>query len=191
MQVISKKEAKVMGLQHFFTGKPCKRNGLAPRRVNGGRCTCVACRAHIADRVANYKTANPEKERARLREAAKKRYWNGQRAAVMARAKAWMNANPHKRNAINSRYRQAVRQRIPAWFAELDAFVLFEAFQLAAARAKATGTPWHVDHMIPLQAAEASGLHCARNLQVIPGFLNTAKCNRMWLVSPDEWLCHL
>lgn len=25
MQVISKKEAKVMGLQHFFTGKPCKR----------------------------------------------------------------------------------------------------------------------------------------------------------------------
>lgn len=186
--IISKDEAKALGLRHFFTGKPCKRGGLAPRRVNGGRCTCDACRRHIAKRVEDYKAANPEKERARLREATRNRYWSGQRGKVMARAKAWMNANPHKRKAINARYRKAITERIPVWFAEFDELVSTEAFLLATARQAATGIAWHVDHMVPLRAETACGLHCGHNFQVIPGFLNTSKCNRMWLTAPDEWL---
>lgn len=43
-----------------------------------------------------------------------------------------------------------------------------EAAALCRDREAATGFAWHVDHMIPLQAKEACGLHCATNLQVIP-----------------------
>jgi len=87
--------------------------------------------------------------------------------------------------------KKAVRQRTPAWFGEFDSFVLTEAVRVASEREKATGSAWHVDHMIPLRASDVSGLHCGHNVQVIPARLNQAKSNQVWLTTPDEWLRHL
>ena len=40
MELISRKEAKSLGLSRYYTGKPCKNGHLSPQYVNGN---CVAC----------------------------------------------------------------------------------------------------------------------------------------------------
>lgn len=77
---------------------------------------------------------------------------------------------------------------MPAWFSELDEFCIRECIRLCRDRLAATGIKWHVDHMIPLRAKVASGLHVGSNLQVIPAFLNGWKKNKMELTMADEWL---
>ncbi|WP_312800276.1 hypothetical protein [Pseudomonas sp.] len=82
----------------------------------------------------------------------------------------------------------SVNERTPSWFGEFDRFVLEELESLKAARREATGLSWHIDHMIPLEARTVSGLHCASNLQLIPGYLNTKKGRQVILTEPFDWL---
>lgn len=96
--------------------------------------------------------------------------------------------NPDKYLDAFHRRRAAKLRAIPSWYGELDDFVMREAHELCRTRRLATGTPWHVDHAVPLQGIEASGLHCAHNIQVIPSRLNIAKGNRLIYVNPFEWL---
>lgn len=79
----------------------------------------------------------------------------------------------------------------PAWYGEFDQLVLAEAYDLAQRRERATGFPWHVDHMIPIKSKIACGLHCGANIQVIPGVINSAKGNKMVLTQPGEWIGYL
>lgn len=96
--------------------------------------------------------------------------------------------NRDKVLAINAKRRSAKRQRLPSWFGEIDQFAMTEAADLAKRRESITGQEWHVDHMIPLMARKASGLHCASNLQVIPATLNLQKNNKMIFTEPGEWI---
>lgn len=96
--------------------------------------------------------------------------------------------NRDKVSANLAKRRAAKIQRLPKWFDEFDQLVMAEAASLARRREIATGIDWHVDHMIPLLAIEASGLHCANNLQVIPGVMNLKKLNRLELTHPGEWI---
>lgn len=119
------------------------------------------------------------------------RYYADNKARVAERRKSYYEANRDLFRAHGSKYRAVKRERMPCWFGELDEFVTRECFSLAADREAATGIEWHVDHIIPLRARKASGLHCAANLQVIPEVLNLTKHNRMVMAEPDEWLAWL
>ena len=122
------------------------------------------------------------------------------------RARAWALANPEKRYAIHRKNREAnleqhnatnrewnknnkprkaalqakrksvILQRTPAW--DPHAHLIIAKYQLAAMLAKASGTPHHVDHIIPLQGKKVSGLHVFSNLRVIPGSDNVKKSNK-------------
>jgi 5-methylcytosine-specific restriction endonuclease McrA len=99
-KIITRAEAKVQGLQRYFTGKACKHGHVVERRTSGGNCmVCWAewCAKHPA-RMNAYRSkwdeANAEKS------AACKRQWrvenpDKQRAA----AEAWAEANPIRRAA--------------------------------------------------------------------------------------------
>ena len=89
----------------------------------------------------------------------------------------------------NRRAREAQAQ--PTWFGELDELAVIEAADLCLLRKIMTGFDWQTDHMIPILAKCACGLHCAANLQVIPRTLNARKSNKMQLTEPFEWLAHV
>lgn len=73
-------------------------------------------------------------------------------------------------------------------FGEFDRFVLAEAKAACKRRAAMTGHDWHVDHMVPLACG---GKHAWWNIQVIPGWLNAWKRDRLVLTERGEWVGHL
>ena len=192
----SPKEAKVLGLKRYFTGVPCKRGGIAERRLNGD-CTCEKCEEFTRqlknkwsfenkEKAQNWRQQNPEKM------AEYKKAWalrNKEKAA--SNIKKWKLKNQHKLAAYTEARRSAKLQRLPKWNNEFDSFVFEESARIARERTKATGINWSVDHMIPLQSETACGLHTAANIQVIPSVLNFSKMNRMTLTEPLEWIKYL
>lgn len=216
MQVISRKNAMAAGLSLYFTGKPCVNGMVSPRRVPGFACTCEKCKAsrcvyakgnyaekseQIISRVRRWQADNPERHRssmARYRAEndeyfkRKRREWyENNRDHALAYARDCDLKAPEVRLAYNAARNHAQRDRVPAWFSELDDFCVKECIRLCRDRLAATGQKWHVDHMIPLRSKTASGLHVFSNLQVIPAFLNGWKKNKMVLTDHDDWLLHL
>lgn len=183
-----------------------RKRALATARQNTYRAKNIeACltrtaewRAKNPDKVkAHSKSYYAENRAARVAKAAARREANPEQAAI-ACAK-WRKKNPDAATEWNSANRHLLRARdaarrarklnaTPAWDAELTDLVAIEAADLCAKREAATGFLWEVDHMIPLQAKNACGLHVAANLQVIPLALNRSKGNKMQLTEPLQWL---
>lgn len=127
------------------------------RYTKGGYYTsrCNACLCVI---TKNWQEAN--KERAYAAQAKwrdeNRAQWNG-----------WMAAAYKKRQC-------AQLQRVPAWY---DQDKVREIYGLAA-EFRAAGFKVDVDHIVPLQAAEASGLHWHGNLRVCLASVNRSKGNK-------------
>lgn len=193
MQAKSPKEAKQLGLKTYFTGLPCKRGGIAERRLNGD-CLCDACVEFTKQLKAKWSVENRDKHEAwrkanqdKMAEYRRK-YVEKNRIQVKQRLSEWKRNNPEKVLSDTRKRQSSKINAVPPWYGELDCFVNTEAIKLAKLREKATGFKWHVDHMIPLQAKVACGLHCAANLQVIPERLNCVKRNEMIYTEPYEWI---
>lgn len=74
--------------------------------------------------------------------------------------------------------RAAVRNALPNWLNEFDKLYLIEIYDLARLRSRVTGTPWHVDHIIPLKHPLVCGLHVPWNLQCMTSKENLMKHNK-------------
>lgn len=79
--------------------------------------------------------------------------------------------------AIDTRRRARERGAVTHWDRELDLFVAHEAATLCKLREQWVGGKWHVDHLVPLSAKVACGLHNAYNLNVVPAKYNASKRN--------------
>lgn len=93
-------------------------------------------------------------------------------------SKKWENGNPDKRVAIKAKYRAAKLQRIPKWFTKSDWIEIKWAYKIAKDLTKQTGIPHEVDHIIPLQGKNISGLHCPQNLRIMSKHENRVKYNK-------------
>jgi hypothetical protein len=212
-ELIDRKTAKALGLKYYFTGTPCIRGGIAQRLVSNFACVCRDClelrndqvkdyakknRVRLLDKARKWRAENPEKYKASVKN------WHVKHAkqSIDAR-KAWESRNRDLLCANQDRYRRANLSKISArqagrraaktmasvkWMSELTNFVVSEAAELAALRFAATGVGWSIDHMIPLKAKSASGLHVWNNIQVIPSRLNSSKNNRMVMCGVGEWI---
>jgi hypothetical protein len=92
--------------------------------------------------------------------------------------KQWWFKNKNKRAAYEAKRRATLLQRTPEWLTDTDLWVIEEAYHLAQLRTNLFNFPWHVDHIIPLQGKNVSGLHVPSNLRVIPGSENVKKSNK-------------
>lgn len=189
----NRKQAEALGLKTYFTGKPCKRGGIADRRLNGD-CLCDACieftkqvkhKWDVANRDKNkaWREAHPEKM------AEYKKNWQEKNSEKYKQnLKRWKKDNSAKLLADFHKRRASQIKATPKWYGEFDAFVMHEAALLSRHRSAITNVKWHIDHMIPLQSKTASGFHCASNIQVIPEALNVRKRNTMTFTKPYEWV---
>lgn len=167
-EIITLKQAKARGLLYYYTGKPCKHGHIDWRIVSARACvTCHETRG--AEHSRKFRETHTEKVKATWQ-----RYYARNRAAVIERVHRRIRSLP-----------------VPRWYGELDDLVLEEARDLARMRAESTDMLWHIDHMIPIKARRARGLHCAENIQLIPALLNRRKKNKMMLTRRNEWLKYL
>lgn len=109
-----------------------------------------------------WRLANLEKDRAYMKQYLRK----------------WQTENKDKVLIITKRYQKARLLRTPKWLTKSDWAEINWAYALALQKTKETGIPYEVDHIIPLQGKNISGLHCPQNLQVIPAIENSMKGNR-------------
>ena len=82
------------------------------------------------------------------------------------------------RAKLQMKRKVAKLKRMPSWLTEFDLLKIKCYYQVAAMYSRESGFDWHVDHVIPLQGKNVSGLHVPSNLQIIPAIENMRKSNQ-------------
>ena len=152
-----------------YLGRICKRGhdhgGGSMRYADR---SCVQCRA---DATRAFMQADPQRWAAYVRKSYKK-YPERCRARALAYQKTHRAAC-----TFHSSVRRATRYKAtPKW---ANTFIISERYDLAARRTRLTGTPWEVDHIIPLSNPLVCGLHVEHNLRVVARAINIAKSNKL------------
>jgi hypothetical protein len=194
---MNRNEAKAQGLSYYRTGKPCKHGHIGDRYVS--TTACVAC---VKRQSTAWKLANPEAHRKSMRT-----WLENNRALQNERTRAWQRNNPDKARAAHRAWAKnnpektrkkaetyraknpakitfwAVkaqikrRKRVPAWLTENDLLDMRAIYVMSRLLTEITQSPWEVDHILPLQGKEVSGLHVPSNLQILPKDVNRRKRN--------------
>lgn len=181
----TRKEAKALGAAHYFTGEPCVRGHVAPRKTKGA---CVECMKEDWATGNAKRALKPKSEASR---EAGRRYYEKNRDLVLARAnnqpteqrkaarKAWKLRNPEAAQASANAWKRRARHAMPRWLtAEHKAQI--RAMYLAARKlTKDTGIKHVVDHIVPLRSEVVCGLHVPWNLQILTHNVNCAKSNKL------------
>ena len=180
--VVTREEAKAIGLTRFFTGKPCKHGHLFQRTTcNGG---CIQCNAESIS--ALYYAEPPDK-----------------RTVRQARGKIWKDGNREQvRNAglSGSQYSKAHQKQSKAWKAANRDKVLEgsrdyyqrlreDILAKCAARYAADPNPSRVlSHRRRARLLNAEGSHTKEDIRRI-GALQKWKCH--WCGVPTKQKFHL
>lgn len=187
-------EAMAIGAKYYFTGEPCKHGHIAPRKTKGSCLTCLKKEWEEGNtkRAAYFAAYN----KSTAGQAAKQRYYEANKDAVIARAMARPNADKNrykekwaKENVVYTRAltkarRRKHRQATPKWLKRKDILAIRHLYQIAITMSRTTGEAYVVDHIIPLQHDAVCGLHVPWNLRVITRKENSLKSNKI----PDESL---
>lgn len=92
--------------------------------------------------------------------------------------RAYQKNNKGKVNAITRKRQAAKLNRTPLWLTKEQIKEMEQFYINAQNLTQETGIKYAVDHIIPLQGKNISGLHVPWNLRVITAFENTSKGNR-------------
>ncbi len=181
----TRKEAKELGATHYFTGEPCVRGHVAPRKTKGA---CVECMKEDWAADNERRKSKPKSDAAK---AAGRRYYEKNKDLVLARANnqppeqrrsarnAWKARNPdHTQVMINAR-RRRLRNARPKWLSEAHRAQIRAIYLAARQLTKTTGVKHVVDHVVPLQSEVVCGLHVPWNLQILTHIENSVKSNRL------------
>ena len=196
----TRKEAQASGAKFYFTGEPCIRGHISPRRTKG---TCVACQKEddLRDREKR-KTYFDTYNKSEAGKATRRKYYEKNKEEVKARAearphevkakyrKAWKENNKDYVRADTKNRRRKHRQATPKWLDAGQRRQLRDIYHLAIKMTRATGVQHEVDHIIPLRSEVVCGLHVPWNLQVIPRDENRQKSNfhdnTVWIIYTPE-----
>lgn len=116
MEVIERKAAKIAGLIHYFTGRPCKHGHIARRQTSDGAClVCKSIRAaNLSDYYRQYRLINSDSANKRA-----KVWADNNRERMLANVTRWSSANPEKVRAAARRWRnnnpELAAERIAKW----------------------------------------------------------------------------
>lgn len=139
------------------------------------------CKACDNARVKAWGIKNPALKKQYQKTADANKYLKN-KEMTLARNKAWKQTNPAKVAAMDAKRRASVLQRTPKWLSKSELLRIECMYSLASMLNKHGVELWHVDHIIPLQGNNVSGLHVYSNLRVVPSSENLAKGNRYDLI---------
>jgi hypothetical protein len=147
-----------------------------------------ACKACVYAYHKSYREKNAEKISAqkkawcianKIHKAKKDKLYAQTHPDVRKKArKKWAMANKGLINSYTKKRRADQLQRTPKWLTDVDFERIQNEYKLAAFLTKLTGTSWHVDHILPLQGKNVSGLHVPSNLRVVIAAENVKKGNK-------------
>lgn len=109
--VVTRKQAKALGLLRYFQGSTCPQGHTAERTTGNGECVvCAADRQRrdpqkTRDRNARSRLKHIDASRQRAREYAARR-WAENPEEMRERERVWRDANPEKRLAKEKRWRE-------------------------------------------------------------------------------------
>jgi hypothetical protein len=184
----TRKEAKAIGAKYYFTGEPCKHGHIALRKAKG---TCLDClkiewKKAIHTRSEYYKAYNESDSGKK----AKRKYYENNREAVIARAAARPKEerqkyrkihkvnNPELYKALNSVRKRRHKNASPKWISAEQKLAIRNLYLQAQQLTKLTGERYVVDHIVPLINPTVCGLHVPWNLRVITQEENLIKSNK-------------
>lgn len=115
---------------------------------------------------------NPEQSKARSL-----KYKHANLDACRQRDKDYRLRNMSKDAARTAKRKAAKRQRTPPWLTDQHFAEINQYYEEARRLQTETGEAYHVDHIVPLNGENVSGLHVPWNLQVLPATENLVKSN--------------
>lgn len=136
----------------------------------------------VKDKEMEYRKANPEKIRNKLKRRDSKKlsdYSKKYRLENPEYFKNYLTENRHRYNFMAAKRRGAKLQATPPWLTKQHLEQTEFLYACAKDLEQMFGTKWHVDHIVPLQGKNVSGLHVPWNLQVIRAEENLKKGNKL------------
>lgn len=107
-----------------------------------------------------------------------KQYYLKNKEAIKLQIKHNKKQNPARINASNKLIKFKKSYRTPKWLSKAQIKEILNIYGLAAAMSQETGKKHHVDHIVPLNGKNVSGLHVPWNLQILEAFKNLEKSNK-------------
>lgn len=104
---------------------------------------------------------------------------NKERKVLMA--SLWQQQNKDKANINKKNCSLKRKKRLPSWLTLEDLKQIEEIYLKAKNMSKQTGLEYHVDHIIPLNGKNVSGLHVPSNLQILLASDNLSKSNKFMI----------
>ena len=208
-----RKDALASGATHYFTGKACRRGHLSIRNAHTGRCLVCDRENHLIHlernpearerlnaRMREYRKTprakelkkkwdrlpeQVEKRRKKNRTPEQRAYMKAynQKPEIQEYQKEYARKNKARLNARTGARRARRIRQTPRW-AESEKAGIARLYDEATALSESTGIPHEVDHIVPLNHPEVSGLHCLANLRIITQAENRSKGNSF---DPDDY----
>jgi len=188
----SRAEAVAAKATHYFTGEPCKHGHIAPRKTKGACVACIKVEWQKASETrAEYFKAYNKSEAGK---EAKTRYYEANKEAVIAKAKAtpnelknkyrqaWKDANGLSIRADTKARRRKHREATPTWLTHKQKTEIRALYKAAMLSTQITGQRYVVDHIYPLRSEVVCGLHVPWNLRILTQADNLRKSNTL----PDD-----
>ena len=129
------------------------------------------------ERILAYKKEYYQKNKEK-RLAVNAEYRKNNQEKLIEINRSWRLKNAATINAKNRTRKAAKKFRTPSWLTDVDFERIENEYKLAALLSKVSGKKWEVDHIIPLQGNNVSGLHVPSNLKAILAFENRSKHNK-------------
>lgn len=181
----TRKKAIELGVKYYFTGIPCKRGHIDVRKVKGA---CIACLKEDWVKDNAKRKTLPKSEASK---AAGKRYYEKNKADVIARAQArtkeaknryklkYKQNNPELyRELVNAR-RRRYKQATPKWLTPEQKMEIRLKYRVAIELSRTLNIPHAVDHIVPINGETVCGLNVPWNLRVITQEENLKKSNKL------------
>lgn len=187
--VLRLKEAKMLGLDFYDNGKPCK-NGVfgMKKTTQEGKCFCSACYKELKNRIIKWQenkrrlSGIPQRslsvQTKQEKKEVYKKWVEKNRAKVNEQQRKWRQANKEKHRPYQSAYNAIRWKRTSIPLAKLHLEQIVKIYEKRDQKIKQTGTDHHVDHIIPIKGKNICGLHVPWNMQILPAKENRQKSNK-------------